>query len=59
MDSALILADQIMSLIRGSGVSKIEAHAALSITQSLLPSVSDISFRNDLPPERETSQAAV
>jgi hypothetical protein len=48
MDSALILADQILTLIRSAGVSKMEAHAALSIAGETLPTISDISFRNDL-----------
>jgi hypothetical protein len=49
MDSALILADQLLSLIRVAGVSKIEAHAALEIAQATLPTIDDISFRSDSP----------
>jgi hypothetical protein len=45
MDTALILADQILVVIRSAGVSKTEAHAALSVVQAVLPSVNDISFR--------------
>ena len=53
MDSALILADQILTLIRNAGVSKIEAYAALAAANGVLPSVDDISFRNDLPVAEE------
>jgi hypothetical protein len=52
MDAALILADQLLSVIRTAGVSKMEAYAALSVAQAVLPSVSDISFRADLAEER-------
>jgi hypothetical protein len=51
MDAALILADQILTVIRDSGSSKMEAHAALSIASTTLPTLSDITFRNDLEPE--------
>lgn len=44
---ALILGDQILQLIRAAGVSKLEAYAALDVVKDILPSVSDISFRND------------
>jgi hypothetical protein len=56
MDAPLILADQILTLIRSSGVSKMEAHAALSIAGDVLPTISDISFRNDLEMPREGAQ---
>jgi hypothetical protein len=46
--NALILANRILDLIRESGFSKMEAHAALSVVGAVLPTVSDISFRNDL-----------
>lgn len=39
MDTALILADQLLSLIRSSGVSRIEADAALGIAQAALPTI--------------------
>ena len=55
MDTALILADQLLSVNRSAGVSKMEAHAALSVAQTVLPSIDDISFRTDL---REEQQAA-
>jgi len=48
VDSALILAGQILKLIRESGVSRMEAHAALDAAGAVLPTVNDISFRNDL-----------
>jgi hypothetical protein len=48
MDPALILADQIIGLIRRSGCDKMEAFAALEIANDALPSIRDISFRNDL-----------
>jgi hypothetical protein len=48
MDAALILADRILSLIRDSGNSKIEAHAALSIANAALPTIGDITFDRDL-----------
>lgn len=48
MDAALILADQILGVIRNSGASKMEAHAALAIAGETLPTISDISFRTDL-----------
>lgn len=51
MDNALILADSILTLIRGSGSSKMEAHAALSIASHTLPTITDITFRNDLETE--------
>ncbi len=47
MDSALILADQILGMIRHSGASKTEAHAALAIAGQVLPTISDVSFRAD------------
>jgi len=48
LDIALILADQILALLRQSGVSKMEAHAALSIAGQVLPTIDAVSFRNDL-----------
>jgi hypothetical protein len=58
MDAALILADQLLSVIRSAGVSKIEAHAALSVAQAVLPSIDDISFRADLG-EEQTAEPRV
>jgi hypothetical protein len=58
MDAALILADRLLSLIRASGVSKIEAHAALAIAGETLPTISDISFRNDLVEQPESTSSA-
>lgn len=48
MDPALILADRILTLVRQSGVSKMEAHAALAIAGEVLPTIDDVSFRSDL-----------
>jgi len=48
MDSALILGDQILGLIRTSGLSRMEAHAALAVAAEILPTINDVSFRNDL-----------
>lgn len=41
-DKALILAEQIMELIRSSGVNKIEATAAVTAAGAVLASVDDI-----------------
>jgi hypothetical protein len=49
MDRALILADQILTLIRSSGLSQVEAGAALTAANAALTCAHDISFRNDLP----------
>lgn len=49
MDAPLILADQILSLIRSAGVSKMEAHAALQIAGAALPTIDNITFRNHVP----------
>jgi hypothetical protein len=57
MDTALILADELLAVIRKSGVSKMEAHAALSVAQAVLPSISDISFRNDLDAPTAVAEA--
>jgi hypothetical protein len=47
-DVATILGGQILAIIRSAGVSKMEAYAALSVAQAVLPTISEISFRNDL-----------
>jgi hypothetical protein len=57
VDNAFILADQILQLIRTAGVSKIEAHAALSAAQTVLSSLSDISY--DHQPEDSESALAI
>lgn len=44
----MILGGQILAIIRSAGVTKMEGHAALSIAQAVLPTIGDISFRNDL-----------
>ena len=44
MEPSLILAQQMMDLIRNSGTSKVEARAAIEITSSLLTAASDIRF---------------
>lgn len=49
MDTALILTDRLLQVIRDSGASKIEAYSALKAAGAILTSVEDISFRNDLP----------
>lgn len=49
MEPCIILAQQIMDLIRASGVSKVEAGSALSVTQVLLTSASDIRFDRMTP----------
>lgn len=43
-DRALILAEQVMELIRASGMNKVEATAALSCASAVLASVDDISL---------------
>jgi hypothetical protein len=48
MDEPLILADQILTLIRKSGMSKMVAGAALNIAGATLTTLNDISFRSDL-----------
>lgn len=48
MEAVLILADRILTLVRESGATKMEASAALAIAGSALPTVKDMSFRDDL-----------
>jgi hypothetical protein len=43
-ERAFILAEQIIELIRGSGVNKVEATAALEAAGAVLASVDDIAF---------------
>lgn len=50
MDAPLILADQILALIRKAGVTKMEAHAALSIAGEVLPTISDVTFADVTDP---------
>jgi hypothetical protein len=47
MEAALILADQILQLIRQSGAGKAEAYCALEVAHKVLPSINDI---GDGPP---------
>jgi hypothetical protein len=53
MEPALILADQIVTLLRQSGATKMEAHAALSIANEVLTSIGDMKFRSDFPEPAE------
>ena len=57
MDPALLLADRLMTLLRESGASKMEAHAALQIAATVLPSVDDISFTH--PPSESQSESGL
>jgi hypothetical protein len=57
MDPTLILADQILTLIRSSGYGKMEAFAALEIAGSCLVPASDVAFTNDDPYPVETETA--
>jgi hypothetical protein len=49
MDRALILADQILTVIRDAGISRLEAHAALMAADSVLGCAEDISLMADQP----------
>jgi hypothetical protein len=50
MDTALILADQILTLLRNSGATRQEAYAALSVANDVMPTVEDMIFKtSDLP----------
>lgn len=45
----MILAEQILALIARSGATGMEAQAALAITSQVLPTIPEMTFRNDLP----------
>ena len=56
-DSALALAQKIVSLIRESGITLIEAQAALSVASALLPTMTDIAFKREVAACSEMSEA--
>jgi hypothetical protein len=56
LEPEIILAQRIMNVIRESGMTRIQAHAALSIAGTLLTSNEDITFQND--PELEKIRRA-
>lgn len=56
MDATLILAEQILRVVRESGVSVREAFAGLDAARAALSVSSDISFRNDLSLQGEPSE---
>ena len=45
-DTALVVAQSIISLIRESGITLIEAQAAVSAASAILPTVTDIPFKS-------------
>lgn len=55
MEPALILADQVITLLRQSGATKMEAHAALSIAEQVLTSIGDMKLRSDFPDQMDPS----
>jgi hypothetical protein len=55
MESALILADRILQVIRESGANKVEALCALEVAHKVLPSVDEMSFSRPAESEGQTA----
>lgn len=53
MELPIILAQRIMDVIRSSGVTKMQANSALTITSTLLASADDITFQSLRQTEQE------
>jgi len=56
METALILANRLIQIIRETGASKAEAYCALEVAHKILPSITDLP---DNPPIPVSEDAAV